>query len=153
VTSRFVLTDDRDVLACDMYHLNVQASKDCVQKTIKRLEDKIQGSVLKQILYAMHSSQVCCWMLSRKQHLAWMKQHCLHWQQICMWHRTCTSYCLFCICCVTAVLSKNVVDIHCGTGTAFCTLPAGHRQINAAASGCCPCLAWQRGRSATFLCG
>lgn len=36
----------------------VQASKDCVQKTIKRLEDKIQGNVLKQILYAMHSSQV-----------------------------------------------------------------------------------------------
>ncbi|KAL0037798.1 hypothetical protein WJX77_012429 [Trebouxia sp. C0004] len=37
--------------------LIVQASKDCVQKTIKRLEDKIQGNVLKQILYAMHSSQ------------------------------------------------------------------------------------------------
>lgn len=36
----------------------LQASKDCVQKTIKRLEDKIQGNVLKQILYAMHSSQV-----------------------------------------------------------------------------------------------
>lgn len=36
----------------------MQASKDCVQKTIKRLEDKIQGNVLKQILYAMHSSQV-----------------------------------------------------------------------------------------------
>ena len=39
--------------------LPLQASKDCVQKTIKRLEDKIQGNVLKQILYAMHSSQVC----------------------------------------------------------------------------------------------
>ncbi len=39
--------------------LLLQASKDCVQKTIKRLEDKIQGNVLKQILYAMHSSQVC----------------------------------------------------------------------------------------------
>ncbi len=34
----------------------MQASKDCVQKTIKRLEEKIQGKVLHQILYAMYSS-------------------------------------------------------------------------------------------------
>ena len=37
----------------------LQASKDCVQKTIKRLEEKIEGHVLKQILYSMHSAQVC----------------------------------------------------------------------------------------------
>ena len=36
----------------------LQASKDCVQKTIKRLEEKIEGHVLKQILYSMHSAQV-----------------------------------------------------------------------------------------------
>ena len=30
-----------------------QPSKDCVQKTLKRLEDKIQGKVLNQILYSM----------------------------------------------------------------------------------------------------
>lgn len=30
-----------------------QPSKDCVQKTLKRLEDKIQGKVLNQVLYSM----------------------------------------------------------------------------------------------------
>ncbi len=34
-----------------------QASKDCVQKTIKRLEEKITGKVLHQILYTMYSSE------------------------------------------------------------------------------------------------
>lgn len=34
----------------------LQASKDCVQKTVKRLEDKLQGKVLKQALYCMHST-------------------------------------------------------------------------------------------------
>lgn len=36
--------------------LIVQASKDCVQKTLKRLEEKITGKVLHQTLYAMYSS-------------------------------------------------------------------------------------------------
>jgi len=34
----------------------LQPSKDCVQKTLKRLEDKIQGKVLNQILYSMNTS-------------------------------------------------------------------------------------------------
>ena len=34
-----------------------QASRDCVQKTLKRLEDKIAGKVLAQIMYAMYSSE------------------------------------------------------------------------------------------------
>jgi hypothetical protein len=36
--------------------LIVQASKDCVQKTLKRLEEKIHGRVLKHLLYLMRSS-------------------------------------------------------------------------------------------------
>lgn len=36
--------------------LLVQPSKDCVQKTLKRLEDKIKGKVLQQTLYSMQSS-------------------------------------------------------------------------------------------------
>lgn len=40
-----------------MYFGAVQASKDCVQKTIKRLEEKITGKVLHQILYTMYSSE------------------------------------------------------------------------------------------------
>ncbi|BDA48602.1 probable vacuolar protein 8 [Coccomyxa sp. Obi] len=36
--------------------LLVQPSKDCVQKTLKRLEDKIQGKVLNQIMYSMNTS-------------------------------------------------------------------------------------------------
>ena len=36
----------------------LQASKDCVQKTLKRLEDKIVGRVLNLLLYMMHSAQV-----------------------------------------------------------------------------------------------
>lgn len=35
--------------------LIVQASKDCVQKTLKRLEEKMQGKVLKHLLYLMRS--------------------------------------------------------------------------------------------------
>lgn len=35
---------------------SLQPSKDCVQKTLKRLEDKIQGKVLNQILYSMNTS-------------------------------------------------------------------------------------------------
>ncbi|CAM6085940.1 unnamed protein product [Calypogeia fissa] len=35
--------------------LIVQASKDCVQKTLKRLEEKIHGRVLKHLLYLMRS--------------------------------------------------------------------------------------------------
>ena len=31
-----------------------QPSKDCVQKTLKRLEERMQGRVLAQILYNMH---------------------------------------------------------------------------------------------------
>ncbi len=34
----------------------MQPSKDCVQKTLKRLEDKIQGKVLNQIMYSMNTS-------------------------------------------------------------------------------------------------
>jgi hypothetical protein len=34
----------------------VQPSKDCVQKTLKRLEDKIQGKVLNQIMYSMSTA-------------------------------------------------------------------------------------------------
>ena len=37
--------------------LSMQASRDCVQKTLKRLEDKITGKVLAQIMYAMYSSE------------------------------------------------------------------------------------------------
>lgn len=33
-----------------------QPSKDCVQKTLKRLEEKIAGKVLDQILYSMNCS-------------------------------------------------------------------------------------------------
>ena len=33
-----------------------QPSKDCVQKTLKRLEEKIAGKVLNQILYSMNCS-------------------------------------------------------------------------------------------------
>ncbi|CAM6008724.1 unnamed protein product [Sphagnum balticum] len=36
--------------------LIVQASKDCVQKTLKRLEEKIHGRVLKHLLYLMRSA-------------------------------------------------------------------------------------------------
>eukprot|EP00246_Nothoceros_aenigmaticus_P007674 TRINITY_DN2164_c0_g1_i2.p1 TRINITY_DN2164_c0_g1~~TRINITY_DN2164_c0_g1_i2.p1 ORF type:complete len:374 (-),score=85.00 TRINITY_DN2164_c0_g1_i2:708-1829(-) len=36
--------------------LIVQASKDCVQKTLKRLEEKIHGKVLKHLLYLMRQS-------------------------------------------------------------------------------------------------
>jgi hypothetical protein len=32
----------------------LQPSKDCVQKTLKRLEERMQGRVLAQILYSMH---------------------------------------------------------------------------------------------------
>ncbi|XP_078435755.1 ARM repeat protein interacting with ABF2 isoform X2 [Wolffia australiana] len=35
----------------------VQATKDCVAKTLKRLEDKIQGRVLKHLLYLMRISE------------------------------------------------------------------------------------------------
>lgn len=38
--------------------LIVQASKDCVQKTIKRLEEKVTGKVLHQILYTMYSGDI-----------------------------------------------------------------------------------------------
>lgn len=34
----------------------LQPSKDCVQKTLKRLEDKIKGKVLHQTLYSMAST-------------------------------------------------------------------------------------------------
>lgn len=34
----------------------VQPSRDCVQKTLKRLEERIQGRVLRQILYSLSSS-------------------------------------------------------------------------------------------------
>jgi hypothetical protein len=34
----------------------VQASKDCVQKTLKRLEEKIHGRVLKHLLYLMRTA-------------------------------------------------------------------------------------------------
>ena len=37
--------------------VQVQPSKDCVQKTLKRLEEKIQGRVLKQVLYALNSTE------------------------------------------------------------------------------------------------
>lgn len=37
--------------------LIVQASKDCVQKTLKRLEDKIQGKVLKHLQYMLQCSE------------------------------------------------------------------------------------------------
>ncbi|KAL3676603.1 hypothetical protein R1sor_026551 [Riccia sorocarpa] len=37
--------------------LIVQASKDCVQKTLKRLEEKIHGRVLKHLLYLMRSNE------------------------------------------------------------------------------------------------
>jgi len=36
--------------------LIVQASKDCVQKTLKRLEDKMQGRVLQYLIYLMRTS-------------------------------------------------------------------------------------------------
>lgn len=35
----------------------MQPSKDCVQKTLKRLEDKMQGKVLNHVLYSMMSTQ------------------------------------------------------------------------------------------------
>ncbi len=35
----------------------MQPSKDCVQKTLKRLEEKIAGKVLNQILYSMNCSE------------------------------------------------------------------------------------------------
>jgi len=38
--------------------LQVQPSKDCIQKTLKRLEDRIQGKVLHQIIYSLISSDV-----------------------------------------------------------------------------------------------
>ena len=34
----------------------MQPSRDCVQKTLKRLEERIQGRVLRQILYSLSSS-------------------------------------------------------------------------------------------------
>jgi HEAT repeat protein len=37
--------------------LIVQASKDCVQKTLKRLEDKMQGRVLQYLIYLMRTSE------------------------------------------------------------------------------------------------
>jgi HEAT repeat protein len=40
----------RALLECELL---VQPSKDCVQKTLKRLEDKMTGPVLAQVLYAM----------------------------------------------------------------------------------------------------
>lgn len=36
--------------------VQVQPSRDCVQKTLKRLEERIQGRVLRQILYSLTSS-------------------------------------------------------------------------------------------------
>lgn len=36
--------------------LIVQPSKDCVQKTLKRLEEKVSGKVLRQVLYMMRSN-------------------------------------------------------------------------------------------------
>uniref|UniRef100_A0A7S0R8N4 BTB domain-containing protein n=1 Tax=Pyramimonas obovata TaxID=1411642 RepID=A0A7S0R8N4_9CHLO len=36
--------------------LIVQASKDCVQKTLKRLEEKVTGKILNQLLYMLHTS-------------------------------------------------------------------------------------------------
>ena len=36
--------------------LQVQPSRDCVQKTLKRLEERIQGRVLKQVLYTLRST-------------------------------------------------------------------------------------------------
>ena len=38
-------------------NLIVQASKDCVQKTLKRLEDKVKDRVLEQLLYLLHVSK------------------------------------------------------------------------------------------------
>ena len=38
--------------------IELQASKDCVQKTIKRLEEKVTGKVLHQILYTMYSGDI-----------------------------------------------------------------------------------------------
>eukprot|EP00193_Tetraselmis_chui_P019389 CAMPEP_0177791712 /NCGR_PEP_ID=MMETSP0491_2-20121128/24096_1 /TAXON_ID=63592 /ORGANISM="Tetraselmis chuii, Strain PLY429" /LENGTH=698 /DNA_ID=CAMNT_0019313995 /DNA_START=331 /DNA_END=2423 /DNA_ORIENTATION=+ len=37
-------------------NLIVQPSKDCVQKTLKRLEEKVSGKVLRQVLYMMRSN-------------------------------------------------------------------------------------------------
>mmetsp|Transcript_18316 Transcript_18316/g.62217 ORF Transcript_18316/g.62217 Transcript_18316/m.62217 type:complete len:731 (+) Transcript_18316:275-2467(+) len=37
--------------------LTLQASKDCVQKTLKRLEEKVQGRVLNYLLYLMRMSE------------------------------------------------------------------------------------------------
>jgi len=37
--------------------LILQASKDCVQKTIKRLEEKVTGRVLNHLLYLLRTSQ------------------------------------------------------------------------------------------------
>ena len=37
-------------------NLIVQASKDCVVKTLKRLEDKVQGRVLSQLLFLLHNN-------------------------------------------------------------------------------------------------
>lgn len=42
---------------CDISGCWIQASKDCVQKTIKRLEEKVTGKVLHQILYTMYSGE------------------------------------------------------------------------------------------------
>jgi hypothetical protein len=36
-------------------HRALQASKDCVQKTLKRLEEKISGRVLRHLLYLLRS--------------------------------------------------------------------------------------------------
>lgn len=35
---------------------HLQASKDCVQKTLKRLEEKISGRVLRHLLYLLRST-------------------------------------------------------------------------------------------------
>ena len=36
--------------------MGLQPSKDCVQKTLKRLEEKVAGKVLRQVLYSLAAS-------------------------------------------------------------------------------------------------
>ena len=38
--------------------VQVQPSRDCIQKTLKRLEEKLQGPVLNQTLYLLHSPEL-----------------------------------------------------------------------------------------------
>ena len=47
-----------DFLTAPNWCAQVQPSRDCIQKTLKRLEEKLQGPVLNQTLYLLHSPEL-----------------------------------------------------------------------------------------------